>query len=814
MSDARAWERVQELFLRAIECPAEERDAFIASVCGDDSELHRELTSLLRSHEDTGLMDLEREEGPSAEDLARLARFSARISDRYRVREEIGRGGMATVHLADDLKHRREVALKVLRPEVASSIAGDHFLREIEISANLRHPHILPLFDSGEAEGLPFFVMPLVKGESLRDRLDRERALPVDEALRLARQVGDALGHAHAQGVLHRDIKPGNILIESRHAVVSDFGIGRALDYADGTRLTKTGVSMGTPRYMSPEQMSTEAVADARSDLYSLACVIFEMIAGHPPFQGRTVVNLVKQHVLEAPPRLSSVVPGVPAWLSEALVRALAKDPDERFQSAEEMLGGLSGRAVPAPMVHRERRLTAILSADVEGYARLMSEDETGTIRALAECHEVIGVSIRRRGGRVVDAPGDNVLAEFGSVVQAVDAAVEIQRAIAGCNERRESNLRMEFRIGINIGDVVVEGDRLYGDGVNVAARLEALSEPGGICVSGDVHRQVEGKLPIDFQRLGTKRLKNITRPIEVYRIRLGEGSAAGRGSPADVPDQEIRFCTAPDGVRLGYAIAGQGPPLVKTANWLNHLEYDWRSPIWAPFLHALVEHSTLIRYDARANGLSDWDPADVSFDAFVSDLEAVVDAAGLDRFPLLGVSQGCSVSLAYAVRHPERVSKLILYGGYSRGATRRHQPGEEEAAQALITLMTQGWGQENPAYRQIFTSRFIPDATPEQARWFNELQRMTASPENAVRLRRAINVIDVDHLLEQVDVPTLVMHCRDDATVPFEEGRRLAARIEGARFVALEGKNHLIMEGDRDFGRFLEEIRSFLHGD
>jgi pimeloyl-ACP methyl ester carboxylesterase len=371
----------------------------------------------------------------------------------------------------------------------------------------------------------------------------------------------------------------------------------------------------------------------------------------------------------------------------------------------------------------------------------------------------------------------------------------------------------MRFRIGINIGDVVVEGARLYGEGVNLAARLEALADAGGICVTDDVRRQLEGKLSLVYEDLGTRDLKNISKPVRVYRVRLDQEADAAEGPriPDDIPEQEIRFCTAPDGVRIGYAVAGDGPPLFKAANWLNHLEYDWQSPIWAPLLYELVRTFRLIRYDARANGLSDWDVADVSFDAFVRDMEAVADAAGLDRFPILGVSQGCSVSIAYAVRHPERVSHLVLYGGYARGATKRGLPGEVEAAEAIATLMAHGWGQENPAYRQIFTSKFIPDATPVQMQWFNDLQRMSASPENAVRIRRAINVIDVEHLLPQVKVPTLVLHCRDDATVPFEEGRRMAARIEGARFVALAGRNHLIMQGEPSWPRFLEEIRTFL---
>ena len=253
--------------------------------------------------------------------------------------------------------------------------------------------------------------------------------------------------------------------------------------------------------------------------------------------------------------------------------------------------------------------------------------------------------------------------------------------------------------------------------------------------------------------------------------------------------------------------MAGQGPPLVKAANWLNHLEYDWQSPIWSHLLHALAAEHRLIRYDERGNGLSDWDVDDISFDAFVSDLESVVEATGLQRFALLGISQGCAVSIAYAVRHPERVSHLVLYGGFARGANRR----DVAQSDTLIALIRQGWGQENPAFRQFFTSLFVPEGTPEQMQWFNDLQRITTSPENAARILEATGVIEVTDLLPRVKVPTLVLHCRNDAAQPFDEGRRIAAGIPGARFVALESRNHLILENEPAWGRFLEEVTAFL---
>jgi pimeloyl-ACP methyl ester carboxylesterase/DNA-binding winged helix-turn-helix (wHTH) protein len=287
-----------------------------------------------------------------------------------------------------------------------------------------------------------------------------------------------------------------------------------------------------------------------------------------------------------------------------------------------------------------------------------------------------------------------------------------------------------------------------------------------------------------------------------------------GLSTPAEAlsgMQQKVQFCTASDGVRIAYALAGQGLPLVKAANWLNHLEYDWQSPIWRHLLHALAAEYQLIRYDERGNGLSDWDVEDISFEAFVRDLESVVDATGLKRFALLGISQGCAVSIAYAVRHPERVSHLVLYGGYSRGRRMRGSSAEVETADATLTLMRLGWGQENPAFRHIFTSLFIPGGTVEQMKWFDDLQRVTTSAENAVRIRSAMNNIDISELLKQVTVPTLVMHCHDDAVVPFEEGRMMAAHISGARFVALEGFNHLILPGEPALGRFLDAIRAFL---
>jgi len=279
-----------------------------------------------------------------------------------------------------------------------------------------------------------------------------------------------------------------------------------------------------------------------------------------------------------------------------------------------------------------------------------------------------------------------------------------------------------------------------------------------------------------------------------------------------DTYGQEVRFCTAPDGVRIAYATVGEGPPLVKAANWLSHLEFEWRSPVWRHWTEELSRDHRYVRYDERGCGLSDWEVDDFSTEAWVRDLETVVDALELERFPLLGISQGGPVAITYAVRHPERVSRLILYGTYAFGKRKTQlTEGGIEEFEALLTLTKQGWGRANPAYRQIFASSFVPEATTEQMRWFSDLCRISTSAENAVEFLRAFWDTDVEALLPQVSVPTLVIHARDDLQVPFEAGRIVAAGIPGSRFVPLEGTNHLLLEEEPAWGSFLAEVRAFL---
>jgi pimeloyl-ACP methyl ester carboxylesterase len=275
---------------------------------------------------------------------------------------------------------------------------------------------------------------------------------------------------------------------------------------------------------------------------------------------------------------------------------------------------------------------------------------------------------------------------------------------------------------------------------------------------------------------------------------------------------QTIRFCRADDGVRLAYSTMGKGPPLVRAAHYLTHLEHDLRSPLWRPWLVELSRNRTLVRYDPRGCGLSDRETGNLSLDRWVADLEAVVDAAGLDRFALFGASQSGAIAVAYAARHPERVERLVIYGGFLRGAMRRN-PTPEQVKQwhMMLGLVELGWGQDNPAFRQMFTSFLIPGGTPEQMRALNDLERVSTSPECAARILASVHEYDASEYAPRVACPTFVLHARGDVRAPLEEGRRLAALVPGARFVTLETNNHILLEQEPAFAQCFAEVDEFL---
>jgi serine/threonine-protein kinase len=398
------------------------------------------------------------------------------LHDRYRLERELGRGGMATVYLAEDLKHQRKVAVKVLLSELAAVIGADRFLREIQIAAGLDHPHILPLHDSGEAGGFLFYVMPFVEGESLRDRLDREKQLPLDDALQIAREVADALAYAHRQDVIHRDIKPDNVMLSGGHARVADFGIARAMSAAGTNRLTQTGVTIGTPAYMSPEQASGSSDVDGRSDLYSLGCMLYEMLAGRPVFVG-TTESLLRQHMLADPPAITTLRPAVPPQVAAAIARALAKTPADRYSPVGQFSEALrpvalgptdATQTVAVPAVPRKRRPSPLLYTAIAAVVLLAG---LGTARVLK-----IGpwASLVSRG--VIEERERVILADF-------DNRTADSTAGATVTELMRIGLSRSQTISLvnpgQVGRILEMMERDPADGLSAKSALEAAEREG-----------------------------------------------------------------------------------------------------------------------------------------------------------------------------------------------------------------------------------------------------------------------------------------------------------------------------------------------
>ena len=364
-----------------------------------------------------------------------LDRLGTALAGRYTIERELGHGGMATVYLADDPKHLRKVAIKVLRPELGALLGPDRFTREIRIAAALNHPHILPLHDSGEADGLLFYVMPYVRGGSLRQKLSRERRLAIDDAVGLIRQAASALGHAHAHGLIHRDIKPENILLHEGEAMVTDFGIALAAGTAPGERLTATGLMIGTPEYMSPEQAAGERALDARSDVYSLGCVLYELLAGEPPHTGPSAAMVIARRFTEPAPRMRRLRPDVSPSVEQAIARALAVDPADRFPTAAALADALAGSAVAgsAPRLPSVAVLPFLnLSADPENefFTDGITED------VIAQLSKIGSLKVISRGSVMPFKKRERSLREIG-------VALDVATVLEGSVRRAGSRLRI-----------------------------------------------------------------------------------------------------------------------------------------------------------------------------------------------------------------------------------------------------------------------------------------------------------------------------------------------------------------------------------
>ena len=418
-----------------------------------------------------------------------LSRLTAALRDRFAIERELGHGGMATVYLARDLKHDRLVAIKVLRPDVAAALGADRFLREVQIVAKLSHPHILQLHDSGEAAGFLFFVMPYVEGETLRQRLDKDASLPVDTAVRLAAEVASALAYAHEHGIVHRDIKPENILLSAGQAVVSDFGIARAIDAAgqpgtERTALTSTGLAIGTPPYMSPEQVFGDAI-DGRCDVYSLGCVLYEMLAGTPPFTGPTAQAVLARHTSDPVPSLRKARPDVPAAVEQIVTTALAKVPADRFATAAAFRDALTGAAPPPRRRVRWQRRAAIASALVAGIAVVL----------------VVGYTLQTQRRPV--AP---------SAEPVPSVAVLAFKNIGDDSANEPFSDGMSDEITTALGRV---------EGLHVAARSSAFGYKGKDIVPREIGRRLQVRYVLD----GGVRVRGDRRRVSVQLIDVADGN-------------------------------------------------------------------------------------------------------------------------------------------------------------------------------------------------------------------------------------------------------------------------------------------------
>ena len=373
-----------------------------------------------------------------------VAVVTAALGDRYAIDRELGRGGMATVYVAQDRRHAREVAIKVLRPDVAAAIGAERFLREIAIAARLTHPHVLPLIDSGQAAGSLYYVMPYVRGESLRQRLARERRLPLKDALRIARELGAGLDYAHREGFIHRDVKPENVLLADGHAVIADFGIARAIcQSCDGQNVTEVGLTIGTPEYMSPEQAAGDRDLDGRSDLYSLACVIYETLAGEPPFAGASARAVMAQHLSEAPPPLRARRPDAPAAVEQALARALAKDPADRFATVAQFVTALEATDAPgaAPALVGKTRSLAVLPF-VNG-----SADPENEYLCDGVTDELINALTKVEGLRIASRTSVFALKGKPQDIRAIGALLGVSAVLEGTVRKADDRLRITVQL-------------------------------------------------------------------------------------------------------------------------------------------------------------------------------------------------------------------------------------------------------------------------------------------------------------------------------------------------------------------------------
>ncbi len=458
-----------------------------------------------------------------------------------------------------------------------------------------------------------------------------------------------------------------------------------------------------------------------------------------------------------------------------------------------------------------KRRLSAILALDVVDYSRMMQDDAAGVLSALNDLYKsVVTPAVAATGGRVVKLLGDGAVIEFPSAAQALQCAVNIQRELrrSDCPHRCPDPICL--RAGLHAGDVVIEGEDIFGDGVNIAARLQAAAQPAGILASRIFCDLAGSDVPVRFVREGAHSFKGITNPIEVLSVDFSDPEEEKRRA-STVRNQEVRFLTTRDDVRLAWTVNGVGPAVVKAPNWIGHLDLDWRNPGVVPLITSLINRWRLVRFDARGSGLSDWDLNDMRFEKFVDDLEEVFDAAQIERAPILGLSQGCAYAAGFAARHPERVSAMVMIGGFAVGREKRTSKKDRDLARAFRSMLTAGWDDDYPSLRDLIAQIIIPGASEEERRRYAEDMRKKITPENIGRYRKVVDNLDITPLLPEIDVPCLVCHCTGDRMQPVEQGRLLAAGLRNSRFIAYDSTNHMVPENDPVWPQMERDVQSFL---
>src|SRR5579883_2920570 len=476
-----------------------------------------------------------------------------RTLDHYKIESKLGEGGMGVVYKARDTRLGRFVALKVLTPgKMADAERKQRFVQEAQSASALNHPNIVTIYDIRSEDGVDFIAMEYIEGNTLEESMASasKKGFAPRQLLKLAVQIADAVANAHAAGILHRDLKPSNIIVTTDGRLkILDFGLAKLLDSADAAEdaptavsrpLTEEGIVVGTPSYMSPEQADGRPL-DRRSDIFSFGAILYEMATGRRPFIGGSSLSTIAKILSEDPPPPGELVPGIPQELEKLILRCLRKDPARRYQSMadlkvalEDLQAERQSEAAPARVAGEESRKTrAIMFSDIVGYSRRMGEDEGSALALLDEHHRIVVPAIERSGGTVLKFMGDGILASFESAAASVLCGIALQRTLASRNKGKSEKEQIVIRIGIHVGDVVMREGDVFGDGVNLAARIEPLAEAGGICISQTVYDMVRARTEIQTVALGLRELKNIKEPLNIYKVLVDEGDSSAAVSPA-----------------------------------------------------------------------------------------------------------------------------------------------------------------------------------------------------------------------------------------------------------------------------------------